>query len=101
MTTPPKQRFRRTPFDQNMIPRTLGIVHVQEERCKGCAYCAEFCPTAVLEMSERRNMKGYHPPDIAQPDACAACRLCEIMCPEFAIRIEETLTEHADVNASR
>jgi 2-oxoglutarate ferredoxin oxidoreductase subunit delta len=96
--TGPKERFWRTPFDTNMIPRLRGNIHVQEERCKGCAFCVEFCPTAVLVMSERRNLKGYHPPDIVKADDCYACRLCEIMCPEFAIQIEEKVTEPADAS---
>ncbi len=83
------QRFWRVPLDAEEIPRTKGIVHIQENRCKGCFFCVEFCPRDVLARSERYNIKGYHPPDITKPEACTACRLCELLCPEFAIGIEE------------
>ena len=82
-------RFWRTPFDNEDIARARGTVHIQEDRCKGCAYCVEFCPTDVLAMSDRYNLKGYHPPDVTEALACTACRLCEILCPEFAIIIQE------------
>ncbi len=62
-----------------------GKVYVIEERCKGCEFCIEFCPRKVLEESEKFNSKGYHPPDVVNPDECVDCGLCELICPEFAI----------------
>jgi 2-oxoglutarate ferredoxin oxidoreductase subunit delta len=86
----PQERFWRVPLDAAEIVRTRGIVNILEERCKGCAYCVDFCPCGVLARSERFNSRGYHPPDIVAPEACAACHLCEILCPEFAIGVVET-----------
>jgi len=85
----PHGRFWRRPFDADEIPRIQGLVHVREERCKGCAYCVEFCPCEVLALSDRFNLKGYHPPDVTDAAACLACGLCELICPEFAITVEE------------
>ena len=90
MSAMPQERFWRTPLDAESIPRMRGIVRILEERCKGCVYCVEFCPRGVLGRSDRFNLKGYHPPDIIDPQACTACHLCEILCPEFAIGVEET-----------
>ena len=58
---------------------------VRAERCKGCGYCVEFCPRHVLASSGSFNKKGYHPPQVDQPEECTACRLCQLMCPDFAI----------------
>jgi 2-oxoglutarate ferredoxin oxidoreductase subunit delta len=44
----------------------------------------------VLTMSTAYTAKGYHYPEVANADACVACGLCQIMCPEFAIYVEET-----------
>ena len=87
----PTERFWRTPFDADTIPRLHGTVHVLEERCKGCAYCVEFCPQHVLGLSDRYNLKGYHPPEVVAGEQCLACRLCELICPEFAIGVDETV----------
>lgn len=89
MSAVPEKRFWRAPFDADTLRRTQGVVHVLEDRCKGCAYCVEFCPCGVLTRSERFNLKGYHPPDVTAPAQCVACRLCEIICPEFAIGVGE------------
>jgi 2-oxoglutarate ferredoxin oxidoreductase subunit delta len=62
-----------------------GIVHIEKNRCKGCAFCVEYCPHDVLEMSDEFNVKGYHPPYVKDEDKCIYCQLCESICPEFAI----------------
>jgi len=45
----------------------------------------EYCPKKVLELSEKYNAKGYHPPKIKDPDQCVDCGFCRMICPEFAI----------------
>jgi len=67
--------------------RSLMII-VDEEYCKGCRICTEFCPTGVLVDSTTINKKGYYPPVVEREGACHGCRLCELLCPEFAIFIE-------------
>ena len=27
----------------------LGEIHIDRERCKGCAFCVEYCPRDVLD----------------------------------------------------
>jgi len=41
----------RVPLDSEEIQTTIGIVHILEDRCKGCGFCIEFCPRQVLEFS--------------------------------------------------
>jgi 2-oxoglutarate ferredoxin oxidoreductase subunit delta len=65
--------------------KVQGIVHVDRERCKGCAFCIEFCPTKALELDKAYNAKGYHPPVLARPDDCNGCDLCGLYCPDFSI----------------
>jgi 2-oxoglutarate ferredoxin oxidoreductase subunit delta len=65
--------------------KVLGTVHVDRERCKGCAFCIEFCPTHALALDTGFNAKGYHPPVLARPDDCNGCDLCGLYCPDFSI----------------
>jgi 2-oxoglutarate ferredoxin oxidoreductase subunit delta len=57
------------------------------DRCKGCSYCVYFCAKDVLEMSEETNQKGYLLPRVADESKCSGCRLCEAICPDFALRV--------------
>jgi 2-oxoglutarate ferredoxin oxidoreductase subunit delta len=62
-----------------------GKVYVVVERCKGCGFCVEFCPTKVLELSRTFNRKGYHVPSVVNGEKCSGCDLCGMYCPDFAI----------------
>lgn len=78
-------RYWRVPLDDERIARVRGEVVVVTERCKGCAFCVEYCPRHVLALSTAFNRKGYHPPTVSKPGECMNCNLCEMICPEFAI----------------
>lgn len=78
-------RYWRDPLDRDRMEVTHGQVRILADRCKGCGFCVEYCPRGVLVMAEEFNRKGYHPPKVVETDACVACNLCEMICPEFAI----------------
>ncbi|MGB2963772.1 MAG: 4Fe-4S dicluster domain-containing protein [Anaerolineales bacterium] len=79
----------RQPLDRDRIQITHGIVHIIDDRCKGCGFCIEFCPQEVLLISTRTNAKGYHPPEVIPDVLCINCGLCTLLCPDFAIYIED------------
>jgi 2-oxoglutarate ferredoxin oxidoreductase subunit delta len=80
--------YWRQPLDRDRIQVPHGIVHIIEERCKGCGFCVEFCPQRVLVMSKHTNSKGYHPPELLDDHKCVNCGLCALLCPDFAIYVE-------------
>lgn len=79
----------RQPLDRDRILITHGIVHIVDDRCKGCGFCIEFCPQEILAISKRTNANGYHPPEMIPDTHCINCGLCTLLCPEFAIFIED------------
>ncbi|MEM4256156.1 MAG: 4Fe-4S binding protein [Thermoplasmata archaeon] len=89
-------------YKTNRIPNNLkkfknpkGKIHIIKERCKECGYCWTYCPKEVLEKSDYVNKNGYHPPKIksGKEDSCVACGMCESICPDFAIFVEEIKNE--------
>jgi len=50
-----------------------------KDRCKRCSICVDICPKNCLALKEE---------GIVQGEGCIFCKMCELSCPEFAIRIE-------------
>jgi len=80
--------YWRQPLDRDRVQVPHGIVRIIDERCKGCGFCVEFCPQCVLVMSEHSNSRGYHPPQLTDATHCVNCGLCELLCPDFAVFVE-------------
>lgn len=59
-----------------------------DERCKGCHYCAAACPKQCIVPSGELNAKGYETVIFNESD-CIGCGSCYTMCPDFAIKIEK------------
>jgi 2-oxoglutarate ferredoxin oxidoreductase subunit delta len=61
-------------------PRTKILI--DEEWCKACGICIEFCPKGILVPT---GLEGK--PTVTDPSLCIKCMLCEVRCPDFAIRV--------------
>jgi len=72
---------RRETHPQSRLPR--GRVTVFPNWCKGCGLCVQFCPAGVLEQGPEGRVI------VAHPEACTACRWCELHCPDFAIFVTD------------
>ena len=62
-------------------------VHIDGTVCKGCALCLHYCKFGVLEMTDQINEKGYNIAGVAHPEKCTKCKLCEMNCPDLAIKV--------------
>jgi 2-oxoglutarate ferredoxin oxidoreductase subunit delta len=60
-------------------------VIVNEERCKSCSLCVNICPKHVMRISDKINLKGYHPVELFDNENCISCGFCYLVCPDMAI----------------
>ena len=82
--TPPDEQPRPVVTD-----RSVTLIRIDVQYCKGCGICVHFCPKQVLELSAEPNSRGYCTPCVKDAAACTACRQCMLLCPDFAIFIVE------------
>ena len=55
------------------------------DKCKGC----DACPKGVLALAQDKiNVKGHHPVEAVNEDACIGCAFCATMCPDCIIKVE-------------
>ena len=64
-------------------------ITVDPEMCKGCGICLEFCPKKVYDWSKEYTARGVKNPVPLRIKDCIKCRLCELMCPDMAITVED------------
>ncbi len=67
--------------------KTLTRLKINKNRCKGCAYCVQFCPKGSLKMSEDFSSRGVHYLVMTDPEGCTSCGICAIMCPDVCIEV--------------
>ena len=63
-------------------------VTVDKTKCNGDGVCVGVCPVAVFELKEVAGFEGMKSA-VVNPEACIACRACEIQCATQCITITE------------
>jgi 2-oxoglutarate ferredoxin oxidoreductase subunit delta len=64
-----------------------GMIIIERDLCKGCAYCVQTCPLGLIIIEEKFNKKGFFPASALHMDKCTGCGMCAQMCPEVAIEV--------------
>ncbi len=65
-------------------------IEISKIYCKGCEICVNACPKKVFRRSKLRNNYGTEMPEVYNAEECIACRICERMCPDGCINVEES-----------
>jgi len=67
-------------------------LEVIERWCKGgrCNICVQMCPERVLAINAADKVA------VVRAEACTGCRVCELLCPDFAISVHDHGAEGAD-----
>jgi 2-oxoglutarate ferredoxin oxidoreductase subunit delta len=62
---------------KNLITKKLPVFMLT--RCKRCGICSHFCAAKAIATRDDGA------PFLADPEACTSCKLCEDMCPDWAV----------------
>lgn len=71
-----------------------------KELCKGCGICLEVCPAKCLFWGEELGYYSNLTPE-CDIEKCIACGLCQIHCPDCAIKVEKIEKEVKDEKNSQ
>ncbi|MFH1169892.1 MAG: 4Fe-4S binding protein [Chloroflexota bacterium] len=63
-----------------------GYIEIDQELCKGCELCLNFCPKGSIAIGDKPNASGYLPAFFNNND-CSGCAICAVVCPEVAIEV--------------
>jgi 2-oxoglutarate ferredoxin oxidoreductase subunit delta len=56
--------------------------------CKGCGLCIERCPVKAISWS--KDLGVYSTPSVdIDLNKCISCKVCEVNCPDFAVKVEK------------
>jgi len=58
------------------------IESIDKEKCTGCGICMDICPTDTFRIDADTRKA-----DIAYPEDCITCYICEMQCPQDAIYV--------------
>jgi ferredoxin len=64
----------------------LGLATVDASGCTGCGSCAQFCPTAALDLSEHEGLIALS----YDPTLCTGCGQCVNACPEHVVKVDRS-----------
>lgn len=71
----------------------MANITVDKACCKGCNICLTACPKKIFVKSKNRNNYGTSMPGIEGAENCILCRMCERLCPDGAIDVNEDTEE--------
>lgn len=64
-----------------------GKIVINQNICKGCELCINFCPKKLITLEDKLNAIGYTPALFKDDGECTACTSCALVCPEVAIEV--------------
>lgn len=76
------------------MPKIIGAVTIEQERCKGCNLCVVACPCGVLSLQAKEvNDRGYHFAYASEPEKCIGCAACATVCPDACIEVYKVIVK--------
>lgn len=58
-------------------------VEIDKNLCKECLICLKVCPKKVFDLDNKHSVY------VRFGEMCIGCKLCENLCPDFAIEVNK------------
>ncbi len=65
----------------------MAKVTINQDRCKSCFLCIEFCPKKAIHIGEKLNRYGVRPVKFDENAGCLGCAICAVICPDCCIEV--------------
>ena len=66
----------------------MGLVKINNTRCKSCYICVDTCPKKLIKKSDKTNRLGDYIVEFNDNNGeCIACAMCAKRCPDLAIEV--------------
>ncbi len=86
--------------EKESFPQLIRDITVRAEKCPAdCIVCEEVCPLQLIKVTSNPST-GKVTVDIKK-DLCPCCSICEIKCPEGAVRIRRIFTGKLKINQDK
>jgi len=86
--------------DKESFPQLIREIKVDTEKCPtNCTDCEEACPLDLIKVTA--NPKTNKVKIDIKEAQCPCCRVCEIKCPEGAIRVRRIFTGKLKINQEK
>lgn len=65
----------------------MAKIIINQDRCKGCFLCVNFCPKGLIKKSIKLNKQGLSFVEFDSDADCIGCLQCAVICPDCCIEV--------------
>ncbi|MDD5477253.1 MAG: 4Fe-4S dicluster domain-containing protein [Candidatus Omnitrophica bacterium] len=65
----------------------MAKIIINQERCKGCLLCVNFCPKGLIKKSNKLSKRGLNFVEFDSSGECIGCAMCAVICPDCCIEV--------------
>jgi len=65
----------------------MSKITINQDKCKGCLLCVNFCPKALIVKKDKLNKRGLNYVEFKDNGECLACMMCAVICPDCCIEV--------------
>ena len=65
----------------------MAKIIIDQNKCKGCLLCVNFCPKGLIKKSVKLNKQGLNFVEFDAHGDCIGCMQCAVICPDCCIEV--------------